>query len=79
MNKMIVDDTFRAQLNGSDQPVELCDGAGETLGHFVPHDLYRNMLEAMVGTIFTDEELETARHETGGRTLPEIWKSLGRT
>ena len=59
--------------------MELCDGAGETLGHFVPRELYRHMLEALIATVFTDEELATARRESGGRTLPEIWKSLGRT
>jgi hypothetical protein len=79
MNKVIVDSDIRSKLNGLASQLELCDEAGNTLGHFVPPGLYKEMLSAWLNARVTDEELERASQEPGGRTLAEIWKSLGRT
>jgi hypothetical protein len=81
MTKVVVDESLRAKLNGLTEDIEMCDPAGHTLGHFVPQDLYKQMLYAWVESQcpYTKEELEEAAREEGGRTLAEIWKSLGRT
>jgi hypothetical protein len=57
----------------------VCDEAGHTLGRFVPENLYKKMLYTAVTAAcpYTEEELEQFRQEKGGRTLAEIWKSLG--
>jgi hypothetical protein len=79
MSKVIVDDSLRSKLNGLNAEVELCDASGRTLGHFVPEDYYKKLLYAWLNAQISDEELERASQETGGRPLAEIWKSLGRT
>ena len=79
MTKVLVDDTVRAKLNGLNSQVELCDVSGHTLGHFLPTALYKELLSAWAQVHITDEEVQRARQQTGGRPLAEIWKSLGRT
>ena len=77
MRKVVLDDTLRAKLNGFNGPVELCAENGEPLGHFLPTDMYREMLIAWSKAHISDEELERRMNEPGGHTLAEIWKSLG--
>ncbi|HWE35005.1 MAG TPA: hypothetical protein VG406_00420, partial [Isosphaeraceae bacterium] len=60
-------------------PVELRDESGRTLGHFLPEEDYRRLLLASAEAHLTDEALERARCEPGGRTLAEIWGRLGRS
>jgi hypothetical protein len=77
MRKVVLDKTLRAKLNEFTDPVELCAENGETLGHFLPADMYREMLVAWSKAHITDEELEHRMIEPGGHTLAEIWKRLG--
>jgi hypothetical protein len=79
MTKVIVDEALRSKLNGLNEQMELCDESGRKLGHFLPADMYRDLLNAWADTLFTDEELRRAELETGGSTLADIWKRLGRT
>jgi hypothetical protein len=62
----------------SDQ-FDLYDENRRKLGHFLPTDAYRELLDTYVRACFTEEELRRAEIETGGRSLAEIWKSLGRS
>jgi hypothetical protein len=78
MNRVTVDESLRGKLNGLDEPLELCDETGQTVGHFLPPELYREMLLALARAAISDEELEERRREPGGRTLAEIWERLGR-
>ena len=77
MARVIADEALRSKLNGLDEQIEVCDEGGRTLGHFVPADLYQKLLYAWLNAQVSDEELERRRQEPRGRTLPEIWKSLG--
>ena len=77
MTKMTVDDALRAKLNGLSVALELCDQSGQTLGHFLPRDAYLRLLYARARAQITDEEIEAARQQTGGRPLREIWQRLG--
>ncbi len=79
MTRVTIDDTLRAKLNGLDEQIALCDEFGHELGQFLSARLYRDLLDAWVGSLFTNEELAQADQETGGRPLAEIWKRLGRT
>jgi hypothetical protein len=79
MTRVTIDDALRAKLNGLNEQIELCDESGHELGHFLPAHLYRNLLDAWVHSLFSDEELTRVEQETGGRPLVEIWRSLGRT
>jgi len=80
MKQVTLDPILRSQLNGlSEEQLEILDEKGQTLGHFLPAALYKKMLYAAVETScpFSKEELERRAKETGGRSLAEIWKSLG--
>ncbi|MFV2067939.1 MAG: hypothetical protein ACC645_13280 [Pirellulales bacterium] len=72
MNRITVNDALRSQLDGIDQPVEVCDAAGQTLGHFVPTAAY----DAFDGCPYSTDQLDRMRGEESGRPLAEIWKSL---
>jgi len=78
MSKITLDEWLKAKLNGMNEHLEICDETGQTLGHFLPHDVYERLIYDWVNAQVSDEELEQARQEPGGRSLDEIWKSLGR-
>jgi hypothetical protein len=77
MSQVILDSQLRSKLNGLTEQIELCDEFGKTVGHFVPEALYREFLVAWSKAHLSDEELARRREESRGRTLAEIWKSLG--
>ena len=79
MRQVTLDPSLRSQLNGLSEELEILDEKGQTLGHFLPAALYKKMLYAAVEAScpFSKEELERRAKETGGRSLAEIWKSLG--
>ena len=79
MTKVVVDEALRFKLNGLKEQLELCDESGQGLGRFLPENVYKKLMYSADQCPYTEAELEQARHETGGRTLAEIWKSLGRT
>ena len=81
MTQITIDSALRAKLNGLNEEIELRDEAGRTVGHFVPDEQYKKMLYALAEQClpYSAEEREQRLKETGGRTLAEIWKSLGRS
>jgi hypothetical protein len=81
MIKVEIDPKTRTKLEGMTEQVELCDEAGRTVGHFLPPEVFDRLLYAALAaeTGHSAEELKRMRNETGGRTLKEIWRSLGRT
>jgi hypothetical protein len=76
MSKITLDSDLKAKLNGGGAPVELCDEAGHTVGYFVSAEWYREMLVAWAKDQVSEEELERARKQTGGRTWKEIRADL---
>ena len=79
MGKVVLDDALKSKLNGLNEPVEVCDEAGRTVGQFLPQELYQDLLVAWSKTWISDEELERLEKQQGGRPLAEIWKDLGRS
>ena len=77
MTKVTLDESLKAKLNGLNEQLELCDQTGQTVGHYLPDHLYRELLLAWADSQISPEELERRRREPRGRTLAEIWKSLG--
>ena len=78
MSQVIVDDTMRARFDSYKTPVDICDRTGRVLGKFVPAQSPEKISAPADGCPYTEEQLDTMRKETGGRSLSEIWKSLGR-
>ena len=77
LNKVIVDETLRATLPDLGEQWVLHDEAGHVVGHYLPADAYHDLIIDWSRLYINDEELEAARRQTGGRTLAEIWASLG--
>jgi hypothetical protein len=77
MSQIAFDEFLRSKLNGLDEHVELCDECGRIVGHFLPDQVYKRLVYHWVNAQVTDEELDAASTEPGGRSLEEIWKSLG--
>jgi hypothetical protein len=74
MTRLILDQGALAKLRGVSEPTLICDQAGKVLGQYQPlssADLYR-----CITVPFSDEELERAAAEPGGRPLEAILKDL---
>jgi hypothetical protein len=80
MSKLTLDADLRRRLNGLTEPVEVCDEAGHTVGHFLPADLYQELFYTALAaeSPHSKEELKRRHRETGGRSLAEIWQRHGR-
>jgi hypothetical protein len=78
MTRIIIDDAFQSQLGQFRVPIELCDRAGRTLGHFLPQGLSWQEVLAGDNCPYSHEELIHMQQESGGRALSEIWQSVGR-
>lgn len=79
MSRVTLDESLRGRLNGLNEHLELCDAAGQVVGHFLPDQLYQKLLYAADRCPYSDEEMRQHMAEPGGRTLAEIWQRLGRT
>jgi hypothetical protein len=79
MSKITLDLNWQARFNGLKEPLEVCDEAGKMLGHFLPEAVYRRFLQAWADSQISDAEIAQLRQQSGGRSLTEIWKSLGRS
>lgn len=77
MQKLVLDPSLLPKLQNLEDHLELCDPSGKTLGHFLPTDVYKEFLLAWADANIMEEELEKRRREPRGRSLAEIWKSLG--
>jgi hypothetical protein len=76
MEKVILEPHLRAQLQDGQQPLELCDAGGETMGFFLPAaEFYRWQYE-WAKVKFPPEELDRREQERGGRTTAEVLARL---
>jgi hypothetical protein len=74
MTRLLLDAELAGRLGGATEHLQLCDPSGKFLGIFVPappRDLYR-----AESVPFTEEELDAAEKETGGRSLAAILADL---
>jgi len=79
MTQIQVDQALQQKLGGLDEAVELCGADGKILGRYLPENEYRAMLYGSVDIPYSEEEIARRRAETGGCSLEEIWKRVGRT
>lgn len=79
MSQLIVDAAMQERLMGSNTRVTICNEAGEVLGHFTPAAAAEKAIcfEPEDRCPYTPEELARMRRQRGGKTLSEIWRSLG--
>jgi hypothetical protein len=79
MTQVQVDQSLKEKLGGMNEPLELCDANGQILGHYLSEAEYKKILYGSFQIPFSDEEIARRRAETGGCSLEEIWKRVGRT
>jgi hypothetical protein len=79
MTKLIVGNDVSDQLDALNSPVDLCDQSGRVLGQFIPAFGITAEQAAADGCPYSIEELRQSQRQTGGRSLAEIWRDLGRT
>lgn len=73
MSQIIVDSEMGTRLLNTLQPVELVDGSGKVLGHFMPATSASGLrLRPQV----SDEELLRREEQGGGRPLADILADL---
>ena len=76
MVRIMTDPSLRERLGGLQEPAELFDEDGRTLGRFVPaHQLPQPLPDDQCP--FSAEELAAMRAEGGGRPFAEVWQALG--
>ncbi len=71
MTRLMVDERTARMLNGSNDPLFVCDPSGKVIGRFVPQSLYDGLVIP-----FTEEEIQQAEAETEEFTLAEILAEL---
>jgi hypothetical protein len=72
MAKLKIDSSLQNRLEELGNVVELLTPHGTTFGYFISPEVYRRVLYAWANSLVSDEELETAKNEVGGKTLAEI-------
>jgi hypothetical protein len=76
MNRVVVDTNVLSKLDNLSSALELCNEAGVTLGYFLPAaDRQRELFDWARGA-FSDDEIETARQQSGGVTTGELLARL---
>jgi hypothetical protein len=79
MTKLVVEEPLRSKLRDLRAHAELCDPSGQTLGHFLPSDVYQSLLyAASEDPGIAPAEIRRRLQQPGGPSLSEIWKRLGR-
>ena len=74
MTKIVLDQETLTGLRDLRERLEVCDESGHTLGYVTPAP--GRSLYDTVQVPFTEEELDQAEQEPGGRTLAEIVADL---
>lgn len=77
MSAITLDAELRAKLNGLNEQLEVRDESGRTVGHFVPHEMYRQLLSSWVRAKFGDtaereQALQEVRTEGGLTTVEAV-------
>ena len=75
MTQVVLKGELGDTLSGLTDRSELLNESGDLLGVFMPAKLNKLPMFADI----TEEEIQRRRQQKGGRTLAEIWKSLGVT
>lgn len=77
MNRVVLDTELRAKLHGGAAKVTLTDENGKNVGHYLPDDLYQQILDALVPAGDDDRAAAVAEYHRGEVvTTAELLTSL---
>jgi hypothetical protein len=78
MIEIPVNDAFRALVPDLTAKVAFCDDSGKVVGYYVPANQPSAEVYAWAKAQFSQEQLDRASQQTGGRTWQEIKRDLER-
>jgi hypothetical protein len=78
MTKRTMDPELRAKLGDLQDLVEFCDESGRLVGFFHPAAPRSDASDRRTTSPISDAEIEAARAQRTGRTLPDILADLDR-
>ena len=67
--KITCEDALHLSLDDLQREIEICDKSGRTIGRYLPESKYRKLLYDLTHDLFTEEELDLAERQPGGRQL----------
>jgi hypothetical protein len=76
MTTVIVGNELRDKLKAVEHEAVICDENGSKVGWFFSDAEYMKMMYDRARQMFTDEELDRAEKEPGGRPLADIMADL---
>jgi hypothetical protein len=76
MRKIFLDALLKERFNGLDERAEICDESGRTVGYFLPIEVDPGLDYDAARALFSNDELEIARRQPGGRTTAEVLERL---
>jgi hypothetical protein len=78
MGRLTLDAELRRKLNGLKELLEVCDERGETIGHFIPTELFEDLFYGALASEspHSKEELKRRHRESSRRRVSEIWGVL---
>jgi hypothetical protein len=78
MTQVQVDQSLKQMLGGLENPIELCGPDGNVVGRYLPEAEYKMILYGALRIPYSDDEITRRRAQTGGCSLEEIWRRVGR-
>lgn len=79
MSKVILDQELKVKLHGLREQIELCDTDGQTMGRYVPEDVYQKLLYQLADSqrpTLSAEETQRRRSVNGNKSLAEVLRAL---
>ena len=78
MTQVQVDQSLKQMLGGLENPIELCGPDGNVVGRYLPEAEYKKILYGTLQIPYSDDEITRRRAQTGGSSLEDIWRRVGR-
>ena len=69
---------FQEAIAQLGEQIELRNSSGQPVGYYISLEAYNKLRFHFVASLVSDEELEVARQQPGGRTTQEVLERLDR-
>ena len=76
MNRLLIDDALKSELDKLNSRTEICDKSGHIVGYYTPAAEHERKLYEWAKAQFSEEELERRAQEPGGKTTVEVLKAI---
>jgi hypothetical protein len=79
MGKITIDSGLEAKLAATHDTVEVCGSAGQTMGRYVPEELFQKLVYQLAESHrpgLTEQEVQARRQMPGHKSLAQILQNL---